>query len=63
MQDSRHHAFTAETVEGPEQHAVELALVSIFEQGGELLAVLDALPARVLVDVLVDDLVTSAPLP
>jgi hypothetical protein len=36
--------------------------VGIFEQRSELLAVFSALPARVLIDVLVDDLVTCAPL-
>ena len=64
MHDGRHHAFAGEAVQGPEQHAIELALVGILEQCGELLAVFGALPAAFAVDVFVGDLVTcsSAPL-
>src|SRR6516165_2684534 len=65
VQDGRDHAFAGEAVERPEQHAIELALVGILEQRSELLAVLGALPAAFMVNVLVHELVASAgaPLP
>jgi hypothetical protein len=47
----------------PEQHAIELALVGILEQCGELLAVLGALPAAFVVHVLMHELVASAGAP
>ena len=63
MQDSRHHAFTGEPIEGPEQHTVKPALVGILEQGSELLAAISALPAALLVNVLVGDLVHLRTIP
>ena len=63
MHDGGHHALAAETIERPEQHAVEPALVGIVEQGGELLAFFGAFPAGLLVDVLMNDLMTSTGAP
>jgi hypothetical protein len=63
VHDGRHHAFAGEAVERPEQHAIELALVSILEQRSELLAVLGALPAALVVDIFVQELVASAGAP
>src|SRR5262249_25376249 len=47
--------FAGEAVECPEQHAIELALMGILEQPGELLAALGVLPAGFMVDVFVHD--------
>ena len=63
VHDGRHHAFAGEAVERPEQHAIELALVGIPEQRGELLAILDAFAAAFVVNVFVGDLVASAGAP
>jgi len=65
MQDGRHHAFAGEAVQGPEQHTIKSALVGVFEQGSELLAVLGAFPAALVVDVFMREFVASAgaPLP
>src|SRR6516164_1815929 len=63
VQDGRDHAFAGEAVERPEQHAIELALVGILEQRSELLAVLGALPAAFMVNVLVHELVAIAGAP
>ena len=59
------HAFAGEAIERPEQHAIELALVGILEQRGELFAVFGALFAAFMVNVLVHEFVASAgaPLP
>jgi hypothetical protein len=65
VQDGRDHAFAGEAVERPEQHAIELALVGILEQRGELFAVFGAPFAAFMVNVLVHEFVASAgaPLP
>src|SRR5262245_41106791 len=65
MQDGRHHALAGEAVQGPEQHAIKSALVGILEQGSKMLAVLGALSAALMVNILVHELVASggAPLP
>src|SRR5262249_1548558 len=63
VHDGRHHALAGEPIECPEQHTVEPALVGVLEQGGELLSSGRALPAALLVDVFVSNLVpcTGAP--
>ena len=63
MQDRRHHAFTGKTVQGPEQDAVKPAFVGVLEQCSELLAALGALPAALVVNVFVGDLVAGASAP
>jgi hypothetical protein len=56
----RHHTLAGEPIECPEQHTVESALVGVLEQGGELLSSGRALPAALLVDVLVSNLVVPS---
>ena len=65
MHDGRHHAFAGEAVERPEQDAIELALVGVFEQRSKLLAAVHTLPTAFPVHVLMNELVTGigAPLP
>src|SRR5262249_61294415 len=63
VHDGRHHAFAGKAVERPEQDAIELALVGLLEQCGELLAVLGALPAAFMFNVLMHELVASAGAP
>jgi hypothetical protein len=63
VHDSRHHALAGEPIKCPEQHTVEPALVGVLEQGGELLSSSRALPAALLVDVLVGNLVPGVGAP
>ena len=54
------HALAAKPVQRPEQHAIEPALMGVLKEPGELLALLDALPTALTVDVLVDQLAAES---
>jgi hypothetical protein len=45
MDNSLRHPFSAEAVQGPKQHTIELALGRIIEQSRELLSLLCSLSA------------------
>jgi hypothetical protein len=52
VQDRLNHSFSAEAVERPEEHEIELAAVRVLEQPGELCAALCALTAGFVIDIL-----------
>ena len=54
------HALAAKPVQRPEQHAIKPALMGVLKEPGELLALLDALPTALTVDVLVDQLAAES---
>src|SRR5215469_2706556 len=55
MDDRLSHALAAEPIWCPKQHAIELPLRRIVEQGGELFPLLPTLPTALVIDVLPTD--------
>ena len=60
VHDRGDHALAAKPVQRPEQHAIKPALMGVLKEPGELLALLDALPTALTVDVLVDQLAAES---
>src|SRR6516164_4572834 len=59
MQNGWNHALSAEAIQRPEQHAIELAATCILEQGRELLAALGTLTSTLLINILGDDVMAG----
>jgi hypothetical protein len=63
MHNRLRHALSAESVQGPKQHAIKFPLGGILEQSGELLALVRALPAAFGFNVFPDDRVAGVGAP
>jgi hypothetical protein len=63
MNDRLRHTLSAEPIQRPEQNAIELPLRGVIKQSCKLLPLFSALPATLIIDVLLTDYIARVGYP